>query len=113
MGTRSSAVASILVLACLQVLGAIPVSAQSASQTSAASAPQELVVDGKEAAFFGSEPAALLPLSNIPDDIPRPSAEDLSHLIPVTPGNGPSITLPDVDTDVGDLIIPPASGAPF
>lgn len=112
MGTRSTSVASFLVLACLQGLGAIPVSAQTASQTPAASAHEELVVDGKEAAFIGSEPAALLPPSDIPDDTGRPSAEDLSNLIPVAPGNEPSISLPDVDTDVDDLIIPPATGTP-
>ena len=112
MGTRSTSVASFLVLACLQGLGAIPVSAQTASQTPAASEQEELVVDGKEAAFIGSEPAALLPPSDIPDDTGRPSAEDLSNLIPVAPGNEPSIRLPDVDTDVDDLIIPPATGTP-
>ncbi len=112
MGTRSTSVASFLVLACLQGLGAIPVSAQTASQTPAASAHEELVVDGKEAAFIGSEPAALLPPSDIPDDIGRPSAEDISNLIPEAPGNEPSISLPDVDNDIGDLIIPPATGSP-
>lgn len=109
MGTRSTAVASILVLAFLHGPGAIPVAAQTA-QTPAAS--EELVVDGNEAAFIGTEPAALLPSSDIPDDVVRPSAEDLSNLIPVTPGNGPSINLPDDDTDVGDLILPPATGTP-
>lgn len=113
MGTRSTAVASFLVLAFLHGLGAISASAQTASQTPAASAPEELVIDGKEAAFIGSEPAALPPSSDIPNDIERPSAEDLSNLIPVTPGNGPSITLPDVDTDVVNLIIPPATGTPI
>ncbi len=112
MGTRSTAVVSILVLAFLHGLGNSSVSAQTASQTPAASTTEELVVDGKEAAFIGSEPAALLQPSDIPDGTERPSAEDLSNLIPVTPGNEPSINLPDVDTDVGDLIISPASGTP-
>lgn len=112
MGTPSTAVASILVLAFLHGLGGIPVAAQTPSQTSTASVLEELIVDGKEAAFIGSEPAAILPSSDIPDDIGRPSADDLSNLIPVTPGNAPSISLPDVDTDVDDMIIPPATGTP-
>lgn len=109
MANRSSVFMVFPLLVGVLCMGSVPSMAQAPASETVATVVEEFVVDGNEAAFIGTDP---LPLGNVPDmpaDNARPSGEDLSGLIPVSPEGGPSMNLPDSDAD--DMILPPSSGS--
>jgi len=77
-----------------------------------ASSAQEITVIGEDAAFAGSEPAPLVPHEPETPSIPplqRPTADDLSGLIPLLPDGSAPIELPD--TEAGAMILPPVAAS--
>ncbi|HEY9072221.1 MAG TPA: hypothetical protein VIV61_18315 [Candidatus Ozemobacteraceae bacterium] len=108
---RSLAVAVLLAHAFCGVPGFCPAQEPSPGPL-AATLSQEITVVGDDAAFVGSEPAQLVP--HMPETltippIRRPTADDLSGLIPLLPDGSAPIELPD--TEAGAMILPPVPGS--
>lgn len=109
MGIRSIVFAGFLVCATILSMSPAPATAQASVTEQASAATGELIVVGNEAAFLGSDPIPLEIASDVVPGISRPSAEDLSGLLPVVPDGPPSMNVPDSDAE--GMILPPASGA--
>ncbi len=107
MGKQLGSVIRVLACAGILCAGFVPAGAQMALREQASATTEEFIVNGTEAAFIGSDPVSMDAASAVRQEIVRPSAEDLSGLLPVPPDDKPSMKLPDSDVD--SLILPPSS----